>query len=179
MKTNTAYKAIILVSLFLALALALPLAAQAKTVYVSDELVITMRSGKGSGFRIIDNLERGTRLEVLEEDGSYTKVRTPAGKEGWVLSRYITTDTPKDVVIERLEKEIKNLKTTMGDAVNIAEERDRLLEDNKRLRTSNERLESEVRGSERREMMYWFLAGAGVLFAGWLIGKASRQKRYY
>jgi SH3 domain protein len=67
----------------------------------------------------------------------------------------------------------------MGDAVNIAEERDRLLEDNKRLRTSNERLESEVRGSERREMMYWFLAGAGVLFAGWLIGKASRQKRYY
>lgn len=177
MKMKTAYKTIAVVSLLLALAL--PLAAQAKTVYVSDELVITMRTGKGPGFKIIDYLETGTPLEVLQEEDNYTKVRTSAGKEGWVLSRYVTAETPKDRVIERLEKEIGDLKATMGDALETAAERDSLLEENKRLMADNERLESKVRRTERRELMYWFLAGAGVLFVGWIIGKASRQKRYY
>jgi SH3 domain protein len=177
MKVNTAHKAIALATLVLLLAL--PLAAQARTVYVSDELVITMRTGKGPGFKIIDYLERGTPLEVLQEEGSYTKVRTSAGKEGWVLSRFITAETPKDKVIEGLEKEIKDLKATMGDALETASERDRLLEENKRLKADNERLDNKIRRTERRELMYWFLAGAGVLFVGWVIGKASRQKRFY
>lgn len=177
MKMKTTCKAIALVSLLLLLAL--PGAAQARTAYVSDELVITLRTGKGPEFKIVDYLVTGTPLEVLQEEDNYMQVRTPTDKEGWVLSRYITAEIPKERVIEKLEKELKNLRATMGNAENIALERDKLLEENKSLRSKNERLESEIRRTERREIMYWFLAGAGVLLVGWLIGKASRQKRFY
>ncbi len=127
----------------------------------------------------MDYLETGTPLKVLRKDTNYIKVRTPEGKEGWVLKRYVKSETPKAVVIENLTKEIESMKATMGDAEKVLSERDRLLDENVRLRAEKEDLELELRQLERKELFYWFLAGAGVLFLGWLIGKASRQKRYY
>jgi SH3 domain protein len=65
--------------------------ALAETRYVSDNLEITMRSGKGTSYGITRMLRSGTPVEVLEEDkeAGYTHVRVKGGKEGWVLSRYL------------------------------------------------------------------------------------------
>jgi SH3 domain protein len=65
--------------------------ALAETRYVSDNLEITMRSGKGTSYGIIRMLRSGTPVEVLEEDkdAGYTQVRVKGGKEGWVLSRFL------------------------------------------------------------------------------------------
>jgi SH3 domain protein len=65
--------------------------ALAETRYVSDNLEITMRSGKGTSYGITRMLRSGTPVEVLEEDkeAGYTMVRVKGGKEGWVLSRYL------------------------------------------------------------------------------------------
>ena len=65
----------------------MPVAAETK--YVSDELVINMRSGKGNSFKIIKIIKSGTPLTVLESDSGYTRARTPQGVEGWVLSRFL------------------------------------------------------------------------------------------
>jgi SH3 domain protein len=56
------------------------------TAYVSDELTIPLRSGASNSHRIIKFLPSGTRLNIIEviEDGSYAKVSTGEGKEGWV-----------------------------------------------------------------------------------------------
>jgi SH3 domain protein len=66
-------------------------AALAETRYVSDNLEITMRSGKGTSYGITRMLRSGTPVDVLEEDkeAGYTHVRTKGGKEGWVLTRYL------------------------------------------------------------------------------------------
>ena len=66
-------------------------AADAQTRYVSDRLEITLRSGTSTQHSIIRMLPSGTPLEVLEPDDAsgYTRVRTEAGTEGWVLSRYL------------------------------------------------------------------------------------------
>ncbi len=66
--------------------------AQAQVRYVSDELVITLRTGQSTSHEIVRMLPAGTRLEVLEGDPGtrYTRVRAPDGTEGWVLSRYLT-----------------------------------------------------------------------------------------
>jgi len=66
-------------------------AALAETRYVSDNLEITMRSGKGTSYGITRMLRSGTPVEVLEEDkdAGYTQVRIKGGKEGWVLSRFL------------------------------------------------------------------------------------------
>lgn len=70
-----------------------PLPAQAQTgetLYVSDQLEVTLRRGKGTRFGIRSMLESGTPLTVLEQDAEtgYSRVRTPGGTEGWVLTRF-------------------------------------------------------------------------------------------
>lgn len=165
--------------LLIALLTALTAPAYAKMQYVSDQLVITLRSGQGEEFRIIKHLSTGTPLEVLAEDGPFLRVRTRDGTEGWVRKRYITSEAPKATVIAGLKKELSGMKATVGDTEALARERDRLQAENKRLRQENEQLIAESERVERKEMFYWFLAGGGVLVLGWIIGRVSRQKRYY
>ncbi len=70
--------------------LALPFVASAvDTVVVSDKLPINVRSGVGTGHGIIGAAHSGERLQVLEQQPGYFKVRTPRGKEGWVLARFV------------------------------------------------------------------------------------------
>lgn len=90
--------------------------ASAKTLYVSDELIITFREGKGNQYRIIKTLKTGTPFEVLEEDKEYFKVRLRSGEEGYVLQQYLTDETPKTQVIAALRKEIDQLKAKVGAA---------------------------------------------------------------
>jgi SH3 domain protein len=95
----------------------------AETRYVSDNLEIDMRTGKGYKYSIIRMLTSGTPVEVLEVDKEegYTKVRTSNGKEGWVLSRFLMktqtarnriADTEKRLAEMELEK--RKLDTAMA-----------------------------------------------------------------
>lgn len=112
------------VAILLALSLTTA-AAAAQSRYVSDELVIMMRSGQGNQFRIVQQLPSGTRLEVLEDAGEYVLVRSPAGKEGWVQARLLINEpvaAHKLVAAEkklgRLGEENQSLKeklNTLGD----------------------------------------------------------------
>lgn len=216
-----------------------PSPGHAETRYVTDELSITMRRGMGNDYKIIRNLDVGTPLEILEEQGKYLKVRAQDGTEGWVRTQYITSEVPSVIVVTRLEKEIKRLKTKVEKAegerdslrdelkstrssyenkvhglkqdlsttqegetqaslqlndlteryntlldnsqnvVAVVDERDRLKNANDRLSKEVDLLQEENRGLKRMDKMWWFLAGGGVLFVGWLAGKVSRKKRHY
>lgn len=210
--------------LFLTSALLLP--AGAETRYVSDQLVITVREGKAAGAAIVTTLRTGAPVEVLEEDKRHLKVRSRDGAEGYVQKQYISSETPKPVIIARLEKERDRLKARLaqlqntqagqteeaqalkeraakteaslararqelqaltekydalvadsGHVVETTSERDRLQGDNERLATELETLREENAQLLRKGMIHWFLAGAGVLLVGWLIGRSSRKKR--
>ena len=67
-------------------------AAAAQSLYVSDELVITLRTGPSTGNAIVTNLRSGDLVEVLEvdADSGYSRVRAGDGSEGWALSRFLT-----------------------------------------------------------------------------------------
>ncbi len=69
--------------------------AAGQTLYVTDQLVITVRPGPSTQFAVIENLVSGDAVEVLDtnEEGNYIQVRTPSGVEGWVLSQYLA-DVP-------------------------------------------------------------------------------------
>ena len=110
-------------SVLIVLVATLSLPAHAKTVYVSDELKIALRSGASNGHRIIKFLSSGTALTVLDtsEDGKFTEIETTDGKSGWV-----ETDSLMDIrsgrdrlvsVNKKLtatRKENKDLKNTIG-----------------------------------------------------------------
>lgn len=89
----------------LALQLLTASAALAATRYVSDELTINLRRGKGNDYKILKMLKTGTPLEVLSEDGQWVEVREPGGTVGFVLSQFMTAEIPKELVAARLEKE--------------------------------------------------------------------------
>lgn len=61
--------------------------------------------------------------------------------------------------------------------VEIAAERDRLQQQNKKLEAEMAALAKKNDKLADSRMIKWFLAGGGVLFFGWIIGKISRKKR--
>lgn len=61
--------------------------------------------------------------------------------------------------------------------VDLVAERDQLKEENARLTREVQELREENHELLRTGLIQWFLAGAGVFFGGWLIGKLSRRKR--
>lgn len=98
-------------TLLMAMLLGITLTAQANTRYVSDELEIAMRSGTSTQHRILRMVPSGTSLVVLEEDknSGYSRVRTPSGTEGWVLSRYLMTTPPARERLAATEQKLAEL----------------------------------------------------------------------
>jgi SH3 domain protein len=124
-------------------------------------------------------LTAGTPLEIIEENPDYLRVRTQDGQEGWVLTQFITSETPKAQIIAGLRQELDRLKTASKDAIELMNERDNLKTLNGRLSTETEHLRKENSRLKHLQILWWFLAGAGVFFIGWITGRVSRKKRYY
>ena len=108
--------------------------AAAETMYVTDVFTVTVRSGKGNSHRIIKMLKSNQNVNVLTVEGDYAKVSFDDGSEGWMLKRYLTAETPKPVVIQRLQRQVERLQSSVGDMT----EKLRFLKDkNKSLETAD------------------------------------------
>ena len=110
-----------------------------ETMYVSDILKLTLRTGPSIENKIIAVIESGQMMEVIEFGDEWSQVQLPNGKEGWVLSRYLTTNETNNIKLERLETMHNNL------TIQAAE----LLEENNRLKTENTRLSTEFKAGQK------------------------------
>lgn len=141
-----------LATLLLALAVTVP--ALAETRWVGDELIITLRKGQGNQYQILRTLNTGTALEVLEDDGEFTRVRTPKGTEGWVRARYLKTEpvaadrlVQAQAQIEKLQEENRSLQEKLAQ---LRSERAELGKTVKTQESAQERLSDELQ--ELREL---------------------------
>lgn len=82
----------------------------AQSLFVAPSAEIAIRRGQGTEYKIVAMVKDGTKVEFLEEDGFYTKIRLNSGKEGWMLSRFLSPDPPLFQVVERLQQENDQLK---------------------------------------------------------------------
>jgi len=215
--------------------LALP--AFARTLFVSDQLAVNLRSEPAAGAKALTLLHTDAALEVLGEQGDYLKVRLADGTEGFFPKRYATEREPRTRVITRLEKQMAKLEGDLAAArqrlgaesgeleaerqqlvdklqateaelsdlkqqqteqlnerdaalqkydqlvadasnvVELADERDRLQTENATLVSEMEVLRKENESLLISGLIKWFIAGGGVLFGGWLMGRVSRRKR--
>lgn len=67
----------------------------AETMYVDDTLLVPLRSGEGTGFRIVHKgLPSGTALEIIEKNAEtgYSFVKTASGIEGYLPTRYLSAE---------------------------------------------------------------------------------------
>jgi SH3 domain protein len=96
--------------IWLALILLTPLTALAATKYVSDNLVITLRTGQGNQYQIIKTLNSGAKLTVLQQtDTGYTQVRTSDGTEGWVRTQYLSDTPTAAIVLQTTQAKLEKL----------------------------------------------------------------------
>ena len=98
--------------------LLLSAAAQAQRMYVTDELVITLRTGPSTQNTVIANLQTGDGVEVLEVDDAagYTRVRVIGdGDEGWVLTRYLMSEPSSDQQLATAQQELSRAREVIAD----------------------------------------------------------------
>jgi len=107
-------------------------AAQAETMYISDIIKITLRTGPGTDHRVIAMVASGSKAEILNPDGEWTQIRLSNGKEGWVLTRFLTSEKPKALIQEQTKATNKAL------SIQVAA----LLNENKELKAQNQSLEA-------------------------------------
>jgi len=89
--------------------------AYAETRYISDQLIVTVRSGKGNQYKILETIPTSTPVTILEDDKTYVKVVTPKGTEGYIQAHYVSKDLPKNTLIKQLKNEISSLQQQLTD----------------------------------------------------------------
>ena len=82
-----------------------------------------------------------------------------------------------NVEVRKLAKDYQTLKENSGNVAKLLSERDRLLKEKQQLVEKTAAVEAERDSLLKKGSIKWFLAGAGVLLVGWMIGKASGSRR--
>lgn len=109
--------------------------AYAAGMYVRDWISITVRSEPDENAKIISIAKSNDYLEVLKENQEWTRVKAPDGKEGWVMNRYLTKQTPKTLMADQLKDKVKSLTDQI---TALKDENRRLQKENKSLSSSEE-----------------------------------------
>jgi SH3 domain protein len=91
---------------------------QAETMYISDIVNITLRMGPGADHRVIGMLQSGQEVEVLKSEDEWTLVNLTDGKQGWVLSRLLTPNKPKILLLDQTTEKNKALIQKISDLTN-------------------------------------------------------------
>lgn len=127
----------------LATALILATAAHAQsqgTYYVSDKFEITLRSGPTLQHKILRMVPTGSKLDVIQNDGEWALVKWNE-TEGYVQTRFITTELPKEIVIKTLQKRTEQLEQKTSQA---SDQSGKLGSENKELKAALEQTSSEL-----------------------------------
>ncbi|WP_221894146.1 TIGR04211 family SH3 domain-containing protein [Bathymodiolus japonicus methanotrophic gill symbiont] len=83
----------------------------AKTVYVTDSMKFTLRSGESNSHKIIQMLPSGTKLTLLEQNKAtgYSKVKTSAGVVGYLHTRFIQDQPISRWYLNKANQQLKLL----------------------------------------------------------------------
>ena len=104
----------------------------AENKYINDIMKITMRTGPGTDRKIIALVGIGQKVEVVRWGGDWTLIRLTNGKEGWVISRFLTDKIPSSIELKVLKSKYKAL---MNEAATMQEADSLLKAENKELST--------------------------------------------
>ena len=158
---------IILPCLLLLVLYGSPDSVKAETKFVSGMIVVNVRDSSEKQSKVIGTVKTGDYVEVLEENSSYSRVKTKDLLEGWVPSHYLHAEVPTTETITKLKEEVVALKkkndqlvsnqtTTIHDGELQDDQRkklnqalDSLKMENKRLFEDNQKLLRTIQDNER------------------------------
>lgn len=195
--------------------------AAAKSKYISDELIVTVRSGQGNHTQLLKTIKSGERIEILEEtETGYSRIKTSDGTEGWIRTQFVSDEpiaaqklaklqekfAATDATNQSLKKENKELHTdkakleeslaklqtdmtstqkelthlgkVAANPLALDKENKELNDQYKKASNELEMLRNEYQVVKDRSRQNWFMAGAGVIILGMLIGLAIPKLRF-
>jgi hypothetical protein len=79
--------------------------AHADPMYVSDKLVVNVYAEADQESSKVTTLDSGDAVEAIEKVETFTHVRLPDSREGWIKSSYLSSQVPAIVRLKELEKE--------------------------------------------------------------------------
>ena len=87
--------------------------ASAARRYVSDELVIPLRTGPSVRNKIIGYLRSGDTVRTIEESGEYVRVKAKTKKDydGWVKSRFLHAEPIAKIRLESFKADLEKVET--------------------------------------------------------------------
>lgn len=109
--------------------------------YINDSMKITLRTGPAIDRKIIALLSVGQEVEILKAENEWTLIRLLDGKEGWVISRFLTDQTPDSIQLEALKKNHSTLQTKAAS----------LMEENKAIKAENKKLGIDLNTNETKQ----------------------------
>ena len=81
------------------------ISAEAEVRYVKPSSEAVVRRGQGREYKIIAMVKDGTSVEFIEENEGFAKILLKNGKEGWILSRFLSTEPPLDELVVSLRSQ--------------------------------------------------------------------------
>jgi SH3 domain protein len=91
----------------LCLLLSFPVISHAEELFVSDNLRVGVRDAANKKATTLTVVRSGNQVTVLKRKGSYIKIRTKSGVEGWVKSAYFSSKKPARALLEDVRSELK------------------------------------------------------------------------
>ncbi|MGD2119212.1 MAG: TIGR04211 family SH3 domain-containing protein [Chromatiales bacterium] len=143
---------------FFAILLLLPLSqvlAAADYRYVTDQFKIMLRTGESATHKITRTLPSGTRLQIIKDnpETGYSQVRTPNGKEGYVLTRQLMDDPSAREKLQRAEARLEELQQAPGKLSaklsKLQQEHEELLKQHEAVQLDKKNIEQELSGIKR------------------------------
>ena len=98
----------------------LPTAHAQDTQYISDMVLVPVRSGAGSEFRIVNpGLPSGIAVLVYgqSDDGEWTEVETRGGTRGWIPTQYLQKEPPAGLLTNDMTLELEQVRGERDRAV--------------------------------------------------------------
>lgn len=156
--------------------------AAAEVVYVNDILRVGVRAEQVSGSNTVSVVKTGEALEVLDDSNSQQyKVKTPAGRIGWVSRTYVSEEKPAFMRIDAIQQELDKLK---GESQVVEEKFVQIQELNlslegeiSKLSAEKEQLQADLvqlRGAalipEEYQPVAWSVATIVLLLLGYFVG---------
>jgi cell wall-associated NlpC family hydrolase len=95
---------------------------RATTVVKSDSKgivtasALNLRSGPSTSDGVLESLFKNKQITILNTSNSWYKVKTSSGKVGWVLKKYISTDTSK---VSRGDTVLRSASSTLSNATEL------------------------------------------------------------
>jgi SH3 domain protein len=178
--------------------------ADAEDMYVTGITNITMRTGPGTEHKIVAILKSGTKLSIVQYQSDWSEVQTSNGKQGWVLSRFLTQKIPDALKVDKLERENKTLLSRLSTIeeenktltiknaalIQVEEQYRKLKEESKEYLDLQQKYNKVIKefeeqknkvekreGESHKEIQMWYLIGPGVAIVGFIFGLSTRKRK--